>query len=1047
MEKSSYKEVNLKNISIRKIIIISFVILLTTTVGIISYITFSSWRESANDTIIRMADDLNREIVSQIETFMKGPKQMIEVNRRLIEKGIVDIDNEANREMFFVNAINSHDGEGVYSFSYGTESGEYYGARKNKKNVVEIMRNNEETGGHSWYYSVTENTTAGELVLEAGKFDSRTRAWYKAAKETKGLVFSPIYKHFVMDDLTVSLAAPIYSEEGELQGVLGSHITLSRINYYLKEIVKANNAFAVIVEKNSGELIANSLNLANFKTSTDGDFERLPVNEIDNKAIVQAYNNYMNGDVDHIKIDYEKDRLHIKYIEYQDEGLDWLVITAVPESILVADIMDTIETAFILTILALFISVLIFLKLTKKFIDPINSLIDTQKKFASGDLSTRATIERNDEIGMVAKSFNRMANTIYDFINTLEEKVKERTWELDVSNRALAENKDQLQLILDSTAEGIYGIDLNGDCTFINDSGVNILGYKDQTELIGKNLHLQIHHSRKNGTPMTVDECSVIKALLEGKGTHVDDEVFWKKDGTWFSVEYYSYPQYLEGEIVGAVVTFMDNTERKKMEQMIFNEKEQFKTTLLSVGDGVISTDKQGKVTVMNSVAEKLTGWTQVEAYGKPLEEVLNIINELTREVCENPAKKVLETGNIIEMATHTMLISKNGDEIPIEDRAAPIKDRDGNITGVVIVFMDYTDKKEKLMQIEYLSMHDHLTGLYNRRYMEDAISRLDTERNLPLTIMVLDVNGLKLVNDAFGHEMGDQLLKIITRVMKDVCRADDIIGRTGGDEFLIVLPQIDGIQAHKIKKRIKEAASTEKLDSLIVSVAIGYSVKINSHESVESIMISADNQMYKDKLKYGKLMRSQTIKSVIDNINLKYDQEQIHIERVSKYCQAIATAMSFSEKMIGHLKTAGELHDIGKIIVPPELLNKAEKLTAKEFEVIKRHPEVSYQILKSVEEYTALAEDVLYHHERWDGTGYPQGLKGQDIPLNARIITVADAYEAMTAKRAYQQTKSKDEAIVELEKYAGTQFDPDIVKVFVEKVLGKEGEGEKWNK
>ncbi len=478
-----------------------------------------------------------------------------------------------------------------------------------------------------------------------------------------------------------------------------------------------------------------------------------------------------------------------------------------------------------------------------------------------------------------------------------------------------------------------------------------------------------------------------------------------------------------------------DITERKEMEQIIFNEKEKFRTTLLSVGDGVIATDNKGNIMVINEIAEKLTGWTQEESFGKPLEKVFKIINELTRKTCENPAKKVLQTGEIINLDNHTILVSKKGQETPIEDSAAPIKDNDGQTTGVVIVFRDFTEKKEKQKQIEYLSFHDHLTGLYNRRYIEDTIKRLDTERNLPFAIMVLDVNGLKLTNDAFGHEMGDQLLKKIAEIMKKVCRADDIIGRIGGDEFCILLPKTDDKQAEKIKERIIDLASKTKLDSVIVSAAVGYEVKTSSDEDIEEIQKNADKHMYKNKLEYGKTMRSQTIDTVVRSINDKYEQEQIHTERVSQYCEVIAREMNLSKKEIHDIKAVGILHDIGKIMVPAEILNKPGELTDEEFEIIKRHPETGYQILRSVDEYSALAKSVLYHHERWDGKGYPEGLKKKEIPLMSRILAVADAYEAMTAKRYYQKTKNKEEALMELKKCAGTQFDPDIVKIFAAKI------------
>jgi HD-GYP domain-containing protein (c-di-GMP phosphodiesterase class II) len=156
----------------------------------------------------------------------------------------------------------------------------------------------------------------------------------------------------------------------------------------------------------------------------------------------------------------------------------------------------------------------------------------------------------------------------------------------------------------------------------------------------------------------------------------------------------------------------------------------------------------------------------------------------------------------------------------------------------------------------------------------------------------------------------------------------------------------------------------------------------------------------------------------------------------VSEYCEAIGRALRFNERETYDLKTAGILHDIGKIMVPFDLLNKSEKLSEEEFGRIKRHPEISYQILKGVDEYAAFAEAVLHHHERFDGLGYPKGLKGDEIPIQSRIIAIADAYEAMTAQRAYRKPRSKEEAVNELRRCAGTHFDPEIVSVFVEKVL-----------
>ena len=253
-----------------------------------------------------------------------------------------------------------------------------------------------------------------------------------------------------------------------------------------------------------------------------------------------------------------------------------------------------------------------------------------------------------------------------------------------------------------------------------------------------------------------------------------------------------------EGKYYGRIWTFHDITDHKRLETALEKEKNLLETTLISVGDGVISTDNKGNIVFLNRVAEFLTGWTQEAARGKSIEEVFNIVNEFTREKSENIVKKALESGKMIELANHTILISKDGIERPIEDSAAPIVQENGEIVGVVLVFRDFSEKKQKLKEIEFLSYHDQLTGLYNRRFYEEELKRLDTERNLPMTIVMGDVNGLKLINDSFGHVMGDELLKKVAEVIKKGCRTDDIIARLGGDEFVILLPKTDALKQRK---------------------------------------------------------------------------------------------------------------------------------------------------------------------------------------------------------------------------------------------------------
>jgi diguanylate cyclase (GGDEF)-like protein/PAS domain S-box-containing protein/putative nucleotidyltransferase with HDIG domain len=1024
-----------KPISIKLFIVMAFILSVTLTVSGIGYVVFTRWISSNEMVINRLAGNLNEEIVHKIEVYLQKPEHMIEVNHGILEKKIVEIENEHQRDKFFVNNIETQENT-IYSFSIGTEAGEYFGARRNTSNDIEIMKNNSDTGGNSWYYSINEDGTAGDLANEAGLFDVRTRAWYKAAVKSNEFVFSPIYKHFVMNDLTISAATPIHDELGRIKGVLGVHVLLSGLNKSLKEVTIQNEAYALIVERESGHIVANSMGQDNYVIGLDSSFGRLNIAYTENRVALKTYQEYIKGNNGIIQGFRGEEKLFAKAVEFKRPGIDWLVITAIPESLLGASVGDSVKDSVLLGLAGLLLSILLFLVITRKMSEPVKTILDANERFSNGDLTQRIEVVRRDELGKIAGSFNQMAERINKLVLNLEDQVSERTEGIRLANLELEDSRERLQLLLDSTAEGIYGLDMEGNCTFINKSAVVMLGFSSQEELLGKNMHNLIHHSYGSGLPMSMEECIIAEGIKNGRGIRSDNEIFWRSDNTSFSVECFSYPQIEDGKVVGGVITFLDNSERKRLQQQIYTDKEQYRTTLLSVGDAVISTDANGRIEVMNPVAEILTGWTQIEAKGWHSETVFHIINEFTGEECENPVQRVLESAEIIELANHTILVSKDGKRIPIEDSAAPIINTDGKITGVVIVFRDFSDKKERIDKIEYLSFHDYLTSLYNRRYMEDSIKRLDNPRSIPFTIMAIDVNGLKLTNDAFGHKMGDRLLTSVADLLKKVCREDDIIGRMGGDEFMILLPKTEKEQAEKIKKRIEDAARGIKLDSVIVSLAVGFSSKLDMETDISTVMTIADNNMYKDKLKYGKLMRSQTIETVLRNINLKYDSEQVHTERVSQYCVAIAREMGFSDADIENIKTAAVLHDIGKIMVPPELLNKPGRLTQEEFDIIRKHPETGYQILKSVDEYASLASYVLHHHERIDGKGYPEGLKGDDIPVVSRIIAVADAYEAMTAERSYQNKRTKEDAIEELIRWSGKQFDLEIVKIFVEKVL-----------
>ncbi|MGB5823932.1 MAG: HD domain-containing phosphohydrolase [Proteocatella sp.] len=596
----------------------------------------------------------------------------------------------------------------------------------------------------------------------------------------------------------------------------------------------------------------------------------------------------------------------------------------------------------------------------------------------------------------------------------------------------IRENKKFLETLLEFMPTPVFYKDINGIYLGFNKAFEDFFG-KTKEELIGKSVFdinpyelAKIYHS-KDMELLEKPSVQVYETQVEDAREVLHDVIFHKATIT-----------NLAGEPAGLIGTLLDITERKKLETELSNEKKLLETTLISVGDGVISTDNEGHIVFLNRAADFLTGWSQVAAEGKVFEEVFNAVNEATGEKLENIVKKALEKKSKVELANHTLLVSKDGIPRPIEHSAAPIVQENGEIIGAVLVFRDCSEKKQKQERIEFLSYHDQLTGLYNRRFYEEELKRLDVKRNLPLTIVMGDVNGLKLINDSFGHSTGDELIKRVAQVITRGCRSDDIIARLGGDEFVILLPKTGEVETENILKRINCLASKEKVESIDISISFGYETKHKDEEEIKDIWKKAEDYMYKKKLFESPSMRGKTVNTIISTLHEKNKQEEEHSRRVSALCKEMGIAIGLSEHRVEVLKTVGLLHDIGKIAIDENILNKPGKLTDDECKEIQRHSEIGYRILSTVNDMSEMAEYVLYHHERWDGKGYPKGLKAQEIPIESRIIFIADAYDSMASDRSYRGAMEKDRILNELRKNAGTQFDPELVSIFIEDVLEK---------
>lgn len=271
---------------------------------------------------------------------------------------------------------------------------------------------------------------------------------------------------------------------------------------------------------------------------------------------------------------------------------------------------------------------------------------------------------------------------------------------------------------------------------------------------------------------------------------------------------------------------------------------------------------------------------------------------------------------------------------------------------------------------------------------------------------------------------------------IRNACRKEAVIARIGGDEFVVLLPKVSAIETVQIANQIKEMASLEKVANIELSLSYGYDTKTNVKQPINEVIANAENYMYRHKLYERSSIRSKTIDLIMNALYEKSNREAMHSSRVSSICQSIAVKMNFDKDAVNQMKIAGLIHDIGKIGVDEKILNKPGSLTNDERKDVQRHPEIGWRLLSSTNEFTELAQFVLNHHEKWDGSGYPNGLKKDTIPLEARIIAVADAYDAMTSKRSYKSIIDQEEAVNELMRCAGTHFDPEIVEIFVNQVL-----------
>ncbi|NLC12077.1 MAG: diguanylate cyclase [Firmicutes bacterium] len=442
--------------------------------------------------------------------------------------------------------------------------------------------------------------------------------------------------------------------------------------------------------------------------------------------------------------------------------------------------------------------------------------------------------------------------------------------------------------------------------------------------------------------------------------------------------------------------------------------------------------DTGGNIIFVNKSAQDFFGKKFESVEGKKIDQ---LVSPQEAQQLQEALNKVLigNKGCRLEMQVESRLRSKRWLEVHL----SPAFTDNRVVDSITFTANDITEHKMSEEELKRISMHDTLTGLYNRHYFEEELEKLDSSRYYPISIIMCDIDGLQLVNNVMGHDMGDELIKKAAEIIKKPFRSSDVVARLGGDEFAVILPETSQETAREICSRVKDAVAeynkaNRKEKGFYLSISVGSATGKDRDEGIRKILKAADSEMFNDKAHRSEQVRFKLFESFIAQLEEMDLRDIRYQKKLENIILLLSRAIGLLPKEIEKILYLSRIYDIGKVSLFGSGLLSKKKLEKRDWEKLRRHPEMGYYIALSVPRASEVADYILQHHEWWNGDGYPRGLKGEDIHLYARIIALADAYTSITSPRPYRSAFSHGKAIEELKKERGRHFDPNLVDIFV---------------